>query len=94
VLARLQSQIAYLYEYQSMLGQMRKELPPRDPALHGGWRLAAQTSLQGDAAGKKLYKSSQKILEKLAKDNPGTPWEVLAKREKLTALGLEWQPTK
>ncbi|HZY91070.1 MAG TPA: hypothetical protein VFE78_39975, partial [Gemmataceae bacterium] len=94
VLARLQAQIAYLYEYQSMLGQMRKEFPPRDPALHDGWRLAAQTSLQGDAAGKKLYKSSQKILEKLAKDNPGTPWEVLAKREKLTALGLEWQPTK
>jgi hypothetical protein len=94
VLARLQAQIAYLYEYQSMLGQMRKELPPYDPALHRGWRLAAQTSLQGDAAGKKLYKSSQKILEKLAKDNPGTPWEVLAKREKLTALGLEWQATK
>jgi hypothetical protein len=94
VLARLQAQIAYLYEYQSMLGQMRKEFPPRDPTLHGGWRLAAQTSLQGDAAGKKLYKNSQKILEKLAKDNPGTPWEVLAKREKLTALGLEWQPTK
>jgi hypothetical protein len=94
VLARLQSQIAYLYEYQSMLGQMRKEFPQRDPALHGGWRLAAQASLQGDAAGKKLFKSSQKILEKLAKDNPGTPWEVLAKREKLTALGLEWQPTK
>lgn len=94
VLARLQAQIAYLYEYQSMLGQMRKELPPYDPALHKGWRLAAQTSLQGDPAGKKLYKSSQKLLEKLAKDNPGTPWEVLAKREKLTALGLEWQATK
>ena len=94
VLARLQSQIAYLYEYQSMLGQMRKELPPYDPALHRGWRLAAQTTLQGDAVGKKLYQSSQKILEKLAKDNPGTPWEVLAKREKLTALGLEWQATK
>jgi hypothetical protein len=27
MLARLQRQIAYLYEYQSMLGQMRKELP-------------------------------------------------------------------
>ena len=28
--ARLEAQIAYLYEYQSMLGQMRKELPARD----------------------------------------------------------------
>ncbi len=92
--ARLQMQIAFLFEYQSMLGQARKELPQRDPALHGGWRLAATTKLQGDSTGKKLERQSRKILEKLAKDHAGTPWEVLAKREKLTALGLEWQPTK
>ena len=24
--------------------------------------------------------------------HPGTPWAILAKREKLTALGLEWRP--
>jgi hypothetical protein len=94
MLARLEAQYAFLYEYQSMLGQMRKELPPRDPMLHGGWRLAATTTLQGDSAGKKLFKDSRKILDKLIKDHAGTPWEVLAKREKLTALGLEWKPTK
>jgi hypothetical protein len=94
MLARLQAQIAFLFEYQSMLGQMRKELPPRDPNLHGGWRLAATTTLQGDSTGKKLFKDSRKILEKLIKDHAGTPWEVLAKREKLTALGLEWKPTR
>jgi hypothetical protein len=92
--ARLQAEIAFLYEYESMLGQMRKEFPPRDPALHNGWRLAAKTDLQGDSKGKKLAKESRKTLDKLAKDHAGTPWEVLAKREKLTALGLEWQPTK
>jgi hypothetical protein len=94
VLARLEAQVAYVYEYQSMLGQMRKELPPRDMALHGGWRLAAQTDLQGDAVGRKLATASRKLLDKIAKDHAGTPWEVLAKREKLTALGLKWQPTK
>jgi hypothetical protein len=94
MLARLESQIAFLYEYQSMLGQMRKELPPRDPTLHGGWRLAATTTLQGDSTGKKLFKDSRKILKGLAEKNAGTPWEVLAKREMLTALGLEWKPTR
>lgn len=94
MLARLEAQIAYLYEYQSMLGQMRKELPPRDPSLHGGWKLAATTSLTGDSAGKKLAASSRKTLDKIIKDHAGTPWEVLAKREKLTALGLEWKPAK
>jgi hypothetical protein len=94
ILARLESEIAYLYEYQSMLGQMRKEFPPRDPELHGGWKLAATTTLTGDSAGKKLAASSRKALDKLAKEHAGTPWEVLAKRAKLTALGLEWKPAK
>lgn len=92
--ARLEAQIAYLYEYQSMLGQMRKELPARDAKLHGGWKLAATAKLQGDSAGKKLAKESTKTMEALAKSTVGSPWEVLAKREKFTTLGLEWQPTK
>lgn len=94
MLARLEAEIAYLYEYQSMLGQMRKELPPRDRELYGGWKLAATTSLSGDSAGKKLAAASRKALEKLAKEHAGTPWEVLAKRAKLTALGLEWKPAR
>jgi hypothetical protein len=94
MVARLEAEIAYLYEYQSMLGQMRKELPPRDADLHGGWKLAATTSLTGDSAGKKLASSSRKALDKIAKEHAGTPWEILAKREKLTALGLEWKPAQ
>lgn len=92
--ARLEAQIAYLYEYQSMLGQMRKELPAMDPKIHGGWKLAATAKLQGDSAGKKLAKESTKTMETLVKNTAGSPWEVLAKREKFTTLGLEWQAAK
>jgi hypothetical protein len=93
-LARLQSQIAYLYEYESMLGQMRKELPPRDPAVHTGWKLAARTELNGDSNGKRIFKDSRKLLDKMIKSYAGTPWEVLAKREKLTAIGLKWEASR
>jgi hypothetical protein len=92
-LARLEAQIAYLFEYQSMLGQMRKQLPDLAPG-QTGWRLASQVTLRGDTQGKKLAKDSGKRLDAIIKDNPGTPWEVLAKRQKLTALGLEWQGVK
>jgi hypothetical protein len=94
VLARLEAQLAYLYEYQYWVGQLRKELPPRDPKLHGGWRLASAERLNGDKRGKDLAKDARKILDGLIERHPKTPWEVLAKREKLTALGLEWQPAK
>ncbi len=94
MLARVQLEYAYLFEYQSMLGSIRKEFPPLDPQLHGGWKLASQPKLQGDSTGKKYAKEGQKLLDKIIKSNAGTPWEVLAKREKLTNLGLEWQPAK
>jgi len=34
------------------------------------------------------------MFKKIAKDYRGTPWEILAKREQLTALGLQWQATR
>ncbi len=92
--ARMQLEYAYLFEYQSMLGSMRKEFPPRDPELQSGWKLASQAKLQGDSAGKKFAKEGHKLLDKIIKDHAGSPWEVLAKREKLTNLGLEWQATR
>jgi hypothetical protein len=72
---------------------MRKEFPPLDRSIHNGWRLASQTALRGDAAAKRLAKQSRTLLAKVAKAHAGTSWEVLAKREALTTLGLEWQPT-
>ena len=93
ILARLEAQIAYLMEYQSMLGQMRKQLPDLAPGQNG-WKLASLEKLKGDSLGKNMEKASRKLLEAIIKNNPGTPWEVLAKREKLTALGLEWQGAK
>jgi hypothetical protein len=89
ILARLAAQQAYLFEYNSLLGQMRKDLPEKGPR---GWRLASQEKLQGDASGKKLAKEATALWQKLAKDHPGTPWEIVSRRDRLTALGLEWQP--
>jgi hypothetical protein len=94
VLARLLDRLAYVREYDAVLGLVRKDLlPPRDPKIHSGWRLASQEKLQ-KAENRKLANEAKKILEKLAKQNRGTPWEILAKREMITALGLQWQPTR
>jgi hypothetical protein len=94
VLARLLGRLAYVREYDAVLGLVRKDaLPPRDPKIHSGWRLASQEKLQ-KAENRKVANEAKKILEKLAKQNRGTPWEILAKREMMTALGLQWQPTR
>ena len=89
-LARLEAQSAYLFEYDSVLGQMRKRCRNWPPArTAGSWR--RWKTPKGDSQGKNLAKASRKLLDQIIKDNPDTPWEVLARREKLTALGLQWQ---
>ncbi len=88
--ARLEAQIAYLYEYQSALGSIRKEFPALEKG-HSGWRLASSSKLRGDRAGKQADKDQKADLKKLIDKYPGSPWAVLARRDMLTALGLEWQ---
>lgn len=94
MLARIRAQLAYVWEHQSMLGQMRKEFPERDPAVHSGWRLSSREKPKGDSEGKRHARKARNLLEDLAEEHPKTPWALLAKREGLTALGLEWQATK
>jgi hypothetical protein len=94
ILSRLNAQYAYLNEYSALLGQMRMDQQPAlEPKVHTGWRVASQATVN-DPIAKKHAKESVKILDRLIKDHPDTPWAVLAKRDRLTNLGLEWQPTK
>jgi hypothetical protein len=93
VLAEVKARKAYVAEYNLMLGKAKRdELPPLDPKQHNGYRLASQEKLQSGKETKDLASESRKLLAKLIKENPGTPWELLAKRERFTALGLAWQP--
>jgi hypothetical protein len=92
VLARLYARQAFILEYNVMLGKIRRDdLPMLDPAVHKGWKLAAKKDLS-DKDAKENADKSKKLLEKLAQDHKGTPWELIGKREGITALGMEWQP--
>ena len=90
MISRIESQIAYILEYQTVLGSIRKEFPPLEKN-HNGWRLASSVKLRGDRKGQQLAKSAGTGFEKLGKETAGRPWAILAKRDRLTALGLEWQ---
>lgn len=97
--ARLLERIAYTFEYNYMLASIRTDsLPELTPEQHTGWRLASRDKMQckgeeGKQA-KKYASDAKEILKKLAEEHRGTPWEVLAKRDILNALGLEWKATR
>jgi hypothetical protein len=97
--ARLLERIAYTFEYNYVVAGIRTDsLPERDPKRHNGWRLASRDKMQakGDEGkqAKKFADDAKQILMKMAEENRGTPWEILAKRDALNSIGLEWQPTR
>jgi hypothetical protein len=94
VLSRIEQRVAYLYEYTSQLGQMKSGVPERDAAIQDGWCLISVAKLQGDKSGKDTKKAADKLLTKMADDYKGTPWEILAKRDRADSLGLDIVATK
>jgi hypothetical protein len=92
VVARLEAQLAYLVEYEALLGQIRKDTAMYDKATTKVLRLASEPDpTGGDTKAKKLAKSARAKLAQIASENPNTPWAVLARRDKATALGLRWE---
>ena len=59
----LQAQLVYLEEYQSLLGQIRKEFPAYDAAVNSGWRMAAKDK-PSDSEAKMIMPRSGKRLSR------------------------------
>jgi len=93
VLVKLINRVIYLREYSLMLGKVRKdELPNLGPG-DMGWRLVSSAKLSStDKEIKELSDEVKEGLKSLKKSHAGTPWEILARRESGTYLGLAWRP--
>ena len=94
-LARLQSRLVYLYEYNNILAQVRSDSLPLLEPIHTGWRVGSQKKVQiSEPKVKEMVKNIAKTWKRIAEENPGTPWAILATRENMTALDLVWRPSR
>jgi hypothetical protein len=94
-LARLQSRLVYLYEYNNILAQVRSDSLPTLEPIHTGWRVGSQKKVQiSEPKVREMVKNIGKTWKRIAEETPGTPWAVLATRENMTALGLVWRPSR
>lgn len=92
--AMVTAKIVFLNEYNYLLAGIRAD---RVPELEGasGWRVGSGKKLSTtESQIKTMNKGLPKMWDKIAKDYAGTPWAVLASRESMTAMGLEWRPAK
>ncbi len=94
--AVIKSRLAYMNEYNLMLGNVLTEtLPTLDKKhLEDGYKLV--TTETGKMKSKKDIKQlagdASELFEKISAERKGTPWGDQARRDKLVPLGLSWQP--
>jgi hypothetical protein len=91
VMSQLKARLAYVHEYSLMIGKVRLKRLPDMEKQPEGWRMASAEKMASPTDVVDLVKESRKLLGKLVKEHPSTPWEVLARRERFATLGLEWQ---
>ncbi|MFO0800851.1 MAG: caspase family protein [Gemmataceae bacterium] len=90
--AHAKARLAYLHEYNLALGNIKTEvLPARDPKLHDGYRLVSSPTMKVKKE-KQYLVEAHEIFDAMINTYKGTPWAIVAKRDRALALGLAWQP--
>lgn len=89
-LAQAKLRLAFSHEANLALGNVRTDNLPEGS---DGWKLVQvpKMSNRKEATG---AKEAQALLDELAKECKGTPWEVAAKQWRTVSIGLKWQPKK
>jgi hypothetical protein len=94
--AAVKTRLAYMNEYDLMLGNVQTEtLPELDAKLRqDSYKLVSTETakMKSKKDIKQLATDAGEIFDKLIADRKGTPWAIQAKRDKAFALGLAWQP--
>jgi hypothetical protein len=95
ILARLMSRIVYVTEYNFLLAQIRTDSLPELPPGATGFRVGSNKKVATpEEKVKELVKEIRNAWDKVEREHQGTPWAVIAHRERLNALGLEWRASR
>lgn len=94
VLAECHARLAFLHEYDLMLGKVRTDsLPDLDAAKgQNRWRLVPSEKLQSKKDVQEIARQARERFEAVAKAHPGTPWAARARHAAAVPLGLAWVP--
>jgi hypothetical protein len=95
VTLRLKSRIIYVEEYNFLLAKIRGDsLPPLEEG-DNAYRLVPQDKLSiNEGLIKEYAKEVKRGWTAMVKDNPGTPWAIVAASEQQVLLGLSWKSMK
>ena len=92
--AQAKARVAFIEEYNAMLGNIRTDALPDRDLVKGetGLQLVSVEKLTSEKSIKNIAQESKTLFDKITQEHPGTPWAVRAKRSEVLALGLRWEP--
>ncbi len=79
------------FGYNMMLADMKVNPKKFEKQGSNRWRLVASTQLNSGQAVKKMAARASEYLNRVIDQHPGTPWQIMAEREKSAPLGWEWK---
>lgn len=79
------------FGYNQQLANMKVAPKPFANPENNMWRLAPSDQIDTGPEIRKAADSAKKYLNRVIAEHPGTPWELLAKRELSSDLGWSWQ---
>jgi hypothetical protein len=92
-LASVKARLAYMNEYNKVLGLLITDTLPALDAKIGqdGYVLVASETLKSGKDIKKMAEEAQESFQEISLKYRGTPWAIQAKQEKSVAIGLAWK---
>ena len=93
VMARLKSRLIFLYEYNYLLANIRSDELPELTNGATGYRVGSvkKTNIREGVVREWTRQLRRGEWDFIIEEFAGTPWAILARREKRTHLGLEWR---
>ncbi|HEY0983128.1 vWA domain-containing protein [Schlesneria sp.] len=79
------------FGYNTMLAEMKSNPKRFETPGSNKWNLVPSKEITSGAATKKMAAKANEYLSQVIDDHPGTPWALLAEREKSVPMGWEWK---
>ncbi len=79
------------YGYNLMLAEMKVNPKKFEKPGSNRWRLVPSADINAGQAVKKMAAKASEYLNRVIDSHPGTPWALMADREKGTPFGWEWK---
>lgn len=77
-------------EYNLACARMKRDAPKFTKPESNAWRLVPDEQIHISDKAAEAAEDAMSLLDRVIKEHPGTPWALLAQRERKDPLGLTW----